>query len=743
MYADVSFPISSWKIFTYRVPGELNSIIETGSLVRAPLGRRQNVQGVVVGLEKQTRFKGRIQPISEVVGDVPLLDQTLWELLSWVSRYYLTPIGQVMRSAIPSRLSRNYEGLQLLEVSVLDATGKAIEALSKKAPKQHELLMAILETGGKTLVRNLSHVSNRASALCRSLEKNNFVELKTVVREPSISGLKVESVSKDIQLTPEQKRITDTVSHPLEKGGSEAFLLHGVTGSGKTEVYIHLARVAEKLGRRSIILLPEISLTPQIAGRFCSVFGDRVAIWHSRMTETERGWTWRQICKGHYSVIVGARSAIFTPLKNIGLIVVDEEQESSFKQASPAPRYHARDVALMRGKLSGAVTILAGATPSIESFYNQAIGKLSSLRLSSRFGNALYPEVHVVDMNRERDIREDPYVTLSRLLSEKIAERLDRKEQIILLQNRRGFASVMICRDCGETEMCKHCQISLTFHKYDLLLKCHYCDARGSVPSCCAKCGGGLRLGGTGTQKVEEVLVRKFPKIRYVRMDLDTTRGKGAYAEILHRFGNGQIDVLLGTQMIAKGLDFPNVTLVGVVNADTGLFLPDFRAGERTFQLIYQVAGRSGRGEKPGEAVIQTSNPDDPAIKSASQLDFGTYYNICLNERKELMYPPFSWISRIELSGSDRDKVKSGADSLINKMQERPQGIEVIGPAPCPLERIRGKFRYQIILKSLKSKDRNGKRFHAFLRGHFGEGGRSQPKSGVKLTIDIDPVSLL
>tara|TARA_Y100000590_G_scaffold469226_1_gene655646 strand:- start:898 stop:2994 length:2097 start_codon:yes stop_codon:yes gene_type:complete len=698
---------------------------------------------VVVGLEEQVRFKGRIQPISEVVDDVPLLDQKLWELLSWVSQYYLTPIGQVMRSAIPPRLSRDYEGAQLLEVSVLEASVETIELLSRKAPKQHDLFMAILETGGKTLVRNLSHISNRASAVCRALEKKNFVELNTVVREPSLKRLKVESVKKDVKLTPEQKQIADTVSHPLEKGGFEAFLLHGVTGSGKTEVYIHLAREAEKLGRTSIILLPEISLTPQIAGRFCSVFGERVAIWHSRMTQAERRWTWRQICEGHYSVIVGARSAIFTPLKNIGLIVIDEEQESSFKQESPAPRYNARDVALMRGKLSSAVTILAGATPSIESFYNQAMGKLRSLRLSSRFGNAHYPKVHVVDMNRERDIREDPSVTLSRLLSEKIAERLDKKEQIILLQNRRGFASVMICRDCGETEVCKHCQVSLTFHKHEHLLKCHYCDARRSVPACCLKCGGGLRLGGTGTQKVEEVLVRKFPNIRYVRMDLDTTRGKGAYAEILHRFGNGQVDVLIGTQMIAKGLDFPNVTLVGVVDADTGLFLPDFRAGERTFQLIYQVAGRSGRGDKPGEAVIQTSNPDDPAIKSASQLDFDTYYNICLNERKELMYPPFSWMSRVELSGRDRDKVKSRADNLVKKIQERPKGMEVIGPAPCPLERIRGQFRYQIILKSMKSKDRNGERFHAFLSRHFCEEGGAQPKSGVRMTIDIDPVSLL
>ncbi|MEE2876254.1 MAG: primosomal protein N' [Candidatus Neomarinimicrobiota bacterium] len=743
MYSDVSFPISSWQVFTYSVPGELKNIIQIGSRVRAPLGRRKNVQGVVVGLEEQARFKGRIQPISEVVDDVPLIDETLWQLLSWVSRYYLTPIGQVMRSAVPSRLTKNYKAEQLLEVSTLEVTSAAIQKLKQKAPKQYELLTKISDMGGNALVRNLSHVSSRASAVCRALEQKGFVKLKAVVREPSLGELKVESARKDVELTAEQKQISDVISIPLMKGNYGAFLFHGVTGSGKTEVYIHLAKTTEKLGRTSIILLPEISLTPQIAGRFCSVFGDKVAIWHSRMTVAERGWTWRQICEGKCSIVVGARSAIFAPVKNVGLIVVDEEQEGSYKQESPAPRYHARDVALMRGKLSKAVTLLAGATPSMESFYNQSMGKLDYLRLTSRFGNAIYPQVHVVDMKKEREVREDYSVILSRLLSEKIAERLDKKEQVILLQNRRGFAPVVICRDCGETEMCKLCQISLTFHKTDHLLKCHYCDANRSVQTCCGKCGGAFRLGGTGTQKVEEILVRKFPNIRYVRMDLDTTRRKGTYAAILNKFARGEYDVLLGTQMIAKGLDFPNVTLVGVVNADTGLFLPDFRAGERTFQLIYQVAGRSGRGDKPGEAVIQTSHGDDPAIKSASQLNFDTYYNICLNERKELMYPPFSWMSRVELSGKDRAIVQSRADSFVNQIKDKPKGIEIIGPAPCPLERIRGQFRYQVILKSPKNKDKNGERFHAFLRYHFGDGGGKQAQSGVKMTIDIDPISLL
>lgn len=743
MYADVSFPISSWRVFTYSVPKRLNGVIQTGSRVRAPLGRRHNVQGVVVGLDEKARFKGRIQPISEIVDDVPLLDETLWKLINWVSHYYLTPLGQVMRSAVPAGLSRSYKPAQVLEVAIVDSEQSAVRELKTKAPKQYEVFSAISEQGGRTLIRTLSHVSGRASAICRALEKKGLVTVKALSREPSLGGLKVESVHKSIDLTAEQKNVVDAMMISMREGDYGAFLLHGVTGSGKTEVYIHLAKVAEKLGKTSIILLPEISLTPQIAGRFWSVFGERVAIWHSRMTPAERGWTWRQICAGKYSVIVGARSAIFTPAKEVGLIVVDEEQEGTFKQESPAPRYHARDVALMRGKLSGAVTLLAGATPSMESYYNQAVGKLNYLRLTSRYGSANYPRVHLIDMNSERAAVDNYSVILSRLLCEKIAQRIERKEQMILLQNRRGFAPVVTCLDCGGVEMCQQCAIALTFHKADSRLKCHYCNSQSDVPKSCARCGGTVRLGGTGTQKVEEVLIRKFPRLRFVRMDLDTTRRKGAYTKILKEFGEGRFDLLLGTQMIAKGLDFPNVTLVGVVNADTGLFLPDFRAGERTFQLIYQVAGRSGRGNKPGEVVIQTNNPDDPAIKSAAQLDMEKYYNICLSQRKELMYVPFSWMARLELSGREREKVESWAEKLLEEVKERPRWFEIIGPAPCPIERLRGNYRYQIIFKSPKHRDKNGDIFHTFLRRYFGSTGIARKEGGVSAIIDVDPISLL
>ena len=365
------------------------------------------------------------------------------------------------------------------------------------------------------------------------------------------------------------------------------------------------------------------------------------------------------------------------------------------------------------------------------------------LKLSSRFGNAVFPKVHVVDLKREWKERENYSIILSQLLSEKIADRLDKKEQIILLQNRRGFSPVLMCDNCDQVQMCNNCHIALTFHKSENNVKCHYCDDVYSFPLVCRECTGVLRLGGTGTQKVEEVLLRMFPGVKCLRMDLDTTRKKGSYTSILEKFSSGKYDILLGTQMIAKGLDFPNVTLVGVVNADTGLFLPDFRAGERTFQLIYQVAGRSGRGDKLGEVIIQTSHPDDPAINFASQLDIENYYRICMDERKELMYPPFSWMVRLELTGLEKERVQLRAMNLAKDLQGKTKLFEIIGPAPCPLERIRGRFRYQVILKSRKDLDKNGQKLRKFLALFFRQIDRKHEHAGIKINLDVDPVSLL
>ncbi|MFQ6673449.1 MAG: primosomal protein N', partial [Fidelibacterota bacterium] len=500
MFADVSFPISSYRVFTYRVPQKLQAGVTVGVRVRAPFGSRRDAQGVVVKLHGKEEFKGRIKPISQVVDDVPIFDRTLWELLNWVSRHYLTPLGQVMRTAVPQGLAGSYTPPEQVLVKSREVTEEELFQLAKRAPGQYQVIMALREIGKAVPVAALNSTVNHARSKCLALEKKGLVTLSRVRKVPDPSGLSFAPVPKEVTFTGAQGAVVDELVKRLRKMKFDATLLHGVTGSGKTEIYIHLAKEAQRQGRRSIMLLPEISLTPQIAGRFRAVFGEKVAIWHSRMTQAQRAWTWRQVCSDAYSVVVGARSAVFTPLRNVGLIVVDEEQENAYKQESPAPRYHARDVALMRGRLSGALTLLAGATPSLESYYNQAVGKLNYMRLNVRYGKAKYPRVHIVNMMEERKELNDFGITLSRLLVEKIRDTLKRGEQVILLQNRRGFSPIVTCSDCGHVETCTQCNISLTFHKAENVLKCHYCNFRKAVADSCGECGGSrLVLGGVGT----------------------------------------------------------------------------------------------------------------------------------------------------------------------------------------------------------------------------------------------------
>ena len=519
-------------------------------------------------------------------------------------------------------------------------------------------------------------------------------------------------------------------------------LLHGVTGSGKTEVYIKIAQEVLEKGKSIIILLPEIALTPQIAGRFRAVFGDKVGLWHSKLTGAARSLTWTNICNGNYKVIVGARSAIFAPVVNLGLIVVDEEQETSYKQEAPDPRYNARDVALMRGKLQNAAVILASATPSLESYYNKIMGKLDYCYLPERFNDAAYPTVTVIDMIKEPEETGKIGQIFSSTLQQKIEKTLKNKEQIILLQNRRGYAPIYRCRDCGEIVNCPTCSIPLTYHRVGENLQCHFCGyLQSKILQQCSNCNSGnLALSGTGTQKVEDIIHDTFPEAAVARLDMDTTRSGKVLTTTLKKFKNGKIDILLGTQMIAKGLDFDNVTLVGVINADTGLFLPDFRSGERSFQLIYQAAGRSGRRKKQGEVVIQTYNADNPVIRYAAMLDLMKYYNIMIGERKELNYPPFNWLAKVEFAGIKKNIVEKTANSIRNNFQKKLKGMEILGPAWCYRERLRGKYRMQIVFKSSKELDPSGSKLHQFLRNNL---LGKKIKSGVKINIDVDPVSLL
>lgn len=740
MFADVMFPISSYRVFTYSVPADLVDRIRVGMRVNAPFGNRK-AKGIIVSINRSIKFKGKIRDISGLVDKTPILDKELWKLVVWVSEYYFTPIGQVAKVVLPGNLSLNYEPPKKWFVELVEFS----EAVKKNAPTQMKAVDFLRTQKDPVEVSILSELASNPLSVCRALEKKGMVKLTGVEEIPDLESVYIRSNPKEIVFTEEQNKVSGELSKALGKNTFSPFLLHGVTGSGKTEIYINIIRNAIHSGKTAILLLPEIALTPQIAGRFKSEFGDDVALWHSKLSQAARSWTWKAVCEGKFKVVIGARSAVFVPLRNIGVVIVDEEQENSYKQESPAPRYHARDVALMRGKIHNAVTILASATPSLESYYNSRNNKLKHLRLHSRYGNAVYPDVVMVDMGREENESGKSGQLFSGMLLDKITDRLKQKEQIILLQNRRGYSPVLRCRDCGNVITCPHCQITLAFHKVGNRMRCHFCGYGTSrIPEECDKClGHELLLAGAGTQKIEEQLQEFFPGIKVLRVDQDTTRSGRSVTELLRKFENGEADILLGTQMIAKGLDFDRVTLVGIINGDTGMYLPDFRAGERTFQLIYQASGRSGRRSKKGEVVIQTYQPENMVIKSAALLNVDEYYATALEEREELGYPPFSWMTKIEISGKVKLDVYDRANEICSRLKKRYRGLEVRGPVPCYWEKLSDRYRQMIVLTSLKREDSSGQKLHNFLGKSLDRGNVLKPGKGVSVTIDINPATLL
>jgi len=740
MFAEVSFPISSYQTFSYKVPDHLAPKIIVGIRVIVPLGNRK-VKGIIVGINKVSSFKGKIRTIYDLVDDQQVLNDNLWSLIKWLSKYYNSPLGLAAKAVLPSNLSTKYKPKVEFLVEALPV--KEINNSLGSAQKTVYSHLKSLE--GRVHVKSLSSLCSNPKDICKKLAEKGLVSLLDRPIIPDLSEFAFKSKNKEIILTSAQNVALEKMVSSMDKDKFNSILLHGVTGSGKTEIYIEAARHAIKINKTVIMLLPEISLTPQIAGRFRSAFGDDVALWHSKLSQGARAWTWKQICGGKFKVVIGARSAIFAPLKNVGLIVVDEEQESSYKQESPNPRYHARDVALMRGKLDNASVILASATPSMESYYNHLNGKYEYIHLKERFGGAKYPKVHVVDMIKESEETELYGNIFSRLLLEKIEDRLSKKEQIILFHNRRGFAPILRCEDCGEISMCPHCNIALTYHRSGKYLQCHFCNhTKKTIPSKCNSCQSHkLNLSGTGTQKVEDELLNKFPNAVIKRLDADTVKSGINLTKILQEFYDNKIDILLGTQMIAKGLDFANATLVGIINGDTGLFLPDFRSSEKVFQLIYQAAGRSGRGEIPGEVIIQTYSPENPVIKCATELNVEKYYNICLEERKALLYPPFSWMVKLEIRGKNISEVEKSINKIKDRMTYPPKGISILGPALCYREKLRDYYRMQLILKSNKELDINGSKLHKYYKSIMSKGVSNEIPSKQRLIIDINPVSLL
>ena len=632
--------------------------------------------------------------------DSPAFNSVLAELESQ-GLVSLLPSVSTLKGA---KLQRSVSLPGFLELGRGDLTFKALlEVFEQKAPAQARCLK-LLHQRGKLKLGELLKLATTDRETVNRMAKQRLVEIESteVIRDP-LEAYEAYP-KKAIQLNSEQKSALAEVKSALRQGQSKTFLLFGVTGSGKTQVYVEAVKLCLKLGKSSLILIPEISLTPQTVGRFKAEFGERVGVWHSRLSSGERYDTWRRAREGELDVVVGVRSAIFSPLSNLGLVIVDEEHDSSYKQESPNPKYNAREVALMRAKLEQAVTVLGSATPSFESYQNALLGKYALLKLSFRVESRPLPTVEIVDIITSR---REPGTLLGRELSSKIKKALSSSRQVILLHNRRGFSPAAKCQDCGFVWRCPNCDISLTYHRHDFKLLCHYCDFHLAAPQACDNCGGTkIFYRGYGTQRIEGEIKRFFPESKLLRMDFDATRRKGAHQSILERFRKGEANLLLGTQMVSKGLDFPEVVLVGVLSADLSLDFPDFRAGERTFQLLTQVSGRCGRGHLPGEVVVQTYHPDNAAVVASVSQDFESFFSQALTSRKELFYPPFSHLILIRFSGKQESDLKKGAEAfhkqLSQKLSKLAGRVRILGPVSSLIPRLRGEYRYQILIKTKK-----------------------------------------
>ncbi len=620
-----------------------------------------------------------------------------------------------------------------------DALRPELEQYKRRAPRQWEILQRLVEDRTPLRAEELSKYS---SAALKSLAKKELItiERQDITFKDLWHSYHVRS--KDVELDSDQSQVYGQIAQSLTQERYAPFLIEGVTGSGKTEIYIKLIEKVLSAGQNAIVLVPEITLTTHLAGRFRGAFGSRVALWHSQLSRGHRSKIWHNILKGELPLVIGARSAIFLPMPDLQLIIVDEEQDSSYKQKGLEPRYNARDAALMRGQGSGATVVLGSATPSIESHYNANTGKITKLHLARRYASAPTPLINVVDMKKEWQKNEE--ALFSELLLHKIADRIDKGEQVLLLQNRRGYSNVILCAACGWRPSCRNCDITLTYHKKGVRLICHYCNYMEKPPAECPQCGGQkFYYPGFGTQRVETALQTLFPEVTLARLDIDTTRIKGFSQQTLARFERGDIQILIGTQMIAKGLDFPRVSLVGVLNADVGLYLPDFRARERVFQLLYQVAGRSGRGDIHGEVVIQTLVSEDFTIQCAVQQNLKKFVNNEYNERNPVNYPPFSRLAQVLITAKEQKRAAGVSAKIMDYIKKHAAGLQILGPAPAPLPRIKNRYRYMGILKSRKTQDPQGNQLRDVLKKLLQSQIYTRLRRQARIIIDIDPLDLL
>ena len=744
MIARVALDLLMRKEYDYHIPPQMEGQVMVGSRVKVPFGSRL-VLGSVTALARESNYPS-LKTINKVLGEHALIPAKVFELARWISEYYSSPLDVTLKSVLPESVRHEEPGWK--ERLVVRAVGAA-EIPPDLTKRQREIVEALRGKQSIPLAPFLKEMKTTSTTL-RRLEELHLLTIAPEISERDPYANEVILPTQALTLNAEQlgamEKIQEAIDAPREEGvtPSRAFLLYGVTGSGKTEVYLQSIAHALERGMGAMVLVPEISLTPQTVERFKARFSSGpqktlVAVLHSHLSAGERHDEWQKIRQNRARIVIGARSAIFAPVEKLGLIIVDEEHEHSYKQEE-SPRYNARDVAVKRAQLESAVVVLGSATPSMETFYNARKGKYTLLEMPTRADDKTMPVVRVVDMRNEAR-KEKGTPIFSRPLRDQISLRLERKEQVILFLNRRGYASSLQCPKCGYVAGCPNCSISLTYHRKIERLICHICGHNAPAPLVCpeASCKNpAIRYSGVGTERVEEALTKLFPHARIARMDSDVLKKKNDFRRILGDFRTGKIDILLGTQMIAKGLHFPNVTLVGIIFADLALHLPDFRAGERTFQLLTQVAGRAGRGDVEGEVVVQAFTPFHPAIQYARRHDFEGFYEQEIEFREQLNYPPTSRIALLTFRGRNEEKVSLCADQVGRELEkELPSIGEILicGPAPAPLLKAENYFRYQIMLRG-----QNMPRLSRYLSGLQ---EKMKMPEDIAMTVDIDPMNLI
>lgn len=738
---DVAVPLPLEGPFTYKVPDALVDRVEIGRRVLVPF-RKKIVAGFIVARNVSVTTDHEIKYVLEIPNEASYLSEELWLFLRWIAEYYIVPVGAVLKTALPPGAARKSKAWA-------HVTPEGKEWLKQISPNSPVDLSERLESSDSILFRDLVNTIGRRRAQealergCLTLEER-ISRLRTnprgQCRSPFPDREGSRSAGEDILpvLTEHQAKASVDLQKAIIAGGFHPFLLFGVTGSGKTEVYLRAIRETLDRKKRALVLVPEIALTLQSASRFMERLGGGIALFHSGLPPSQRLREWRRIRAGEVSVVIGARSAIFAPLEDLGLIVVDEEHDPSYKQEDSCP-YNARDMALARGKLQGACVVLGSATPSFETFMNARIGKIRLLNLPHRHHSGAMPSVEVIDL-KVCPSNEKKRAFLTSQLTVAIGEALSRNEQVVLYINRRGFDTFAQCSSCGYVFVCPNCDISLTHHKSKGELRCHICGLSRPAPPLCPSCAESkIFFGGVGTQKVEEELVRLFPEARVERLDRDSTRGRENLESILERFRKKEIDILTGTQMIVKGHDFPGISLVGILCGDASLHFPDFRSSERTFQILTQVAGRTGRERDSGKVILQTFDPYHEAIRYSASHAYEEFFEHDSVTRRELLYPPFGYLILVRIEGSLERKVETTAIKIgrvARMMKGDSKQVVVLGPAPSPRKKAEGKFRWQVLLKSAQREP-----VRRLVRSLV-EGGHLKG-SGLKIVVDVDPVDLM